>query len=538
MTARDYRFSPLVIRGVHVDCRAQMLRFDRLLEVLEDLARWGFNTVLLEYEDRFPYRGALKPVPGADALTVSQVRQLNKRAAGLGLRIVPLVQCLGHLEYVLRHGRFAALSDRPGSTGRRGTLCPSEDKSFDLYRQMVQQVLDLHGEVRYFHMGGDEAGLGEDCPRCAERRRQVGVSRILVDHYIRCAEWLRGLGPDPIIWCDMALRHPEAMDDLRGKVVIMDWDYWSGTEAVDEPPRVWGLPRPVPRDAQAWPAAHRELFAKYVFTEGGKARAFPYAAYLRDRGFQVIVASAVRSSGDNFCAPMGKHIENVIGAARVAAESHVLGSVITSWALRRAPWPTTEYGLIAGGMTMKNPQVSRQEIDAAFAAEHFGAADPDLARIPLLLGRPVAGLTDSRPRFDDATGGWLGADYDARLEAIRQRQTEYSNELLALRASVQAAEGLLGRVQPRTPRQRSRTAVWKWAADVLRHCADLGPEMLAPPGPHDLAALKACRADAGKLAARTGRLLKGLYTDRTVRDEQQTRFGAQLAYIDRLIGGK
>ena len=32
-------------------------------------------------------------------------------------------------------------------------------------------------------------------------------------------------------------------------------------------------------------------------------------------------------------------IDNVIGAARAAKESDTLGMVVTSWALRRSPWP-------------------------------------------------------------------------------------------------------------------------------------------------------------------------------------------------------
>jgi len=42
----------LPVRGVHIDCRAQMLRFETLRRIYRDPARWGFNTVLFEYDDR------------------------------------------------------------------------------------------------------------------------------------------------------------------------------------------------------------------------------------------------------------------------------------------------------------------------------------------------------------------------------------------------------------------------------------------------------------------------------------------------------
>ena len=57
---------PLGVRGVHIDCRAQMLCCERIRQIYGDLARWGFNTVLFEYEDRFPFRGTLRRIAAAE----------------------------------------------------------------------------------------------------------------------------------------------------------------------------------------------------------------------------------------------------------------------------------------------------------------------------------------------------------------------------------------------------------------------------------------------------------------------------------------
>lgn len=529
----DFRFSPLVIRGVHVDCRAQMLRFERIVEIFHDLARWGFNTVLLEYEDRFPYSGRLQKLAAEDALTAGQVRRLDALAKKLGLSIIPLVQCLGHLEYVLQFPQFRRLADGRGERQWPSTLCPSDGRGLKLFQEMAGQVLAMHPDSRYFHMGGDEAKLNPDCPRCAARRRTAGISRMLVDHYVRCADWIRPQGPEPVIWGDLLLAHPEALDLVRGHATIMDWNYWDGLRPGDRP-RPWGEPRKNPTQPRSWPEAHRKLFPPYLFTKDGQARPFPYTPFLRDRGFPVIIASAIRSSGDSFCVPKPRSVENVMGAAVAAAESHVLGSVITSWALRRAPWPLTEHALIAGAMTMKDPRVSRGEIDAAFALEHFGLADARLAKISALLGESVWGLVDSRPRFTGLPAAWYGLDAKGRIEYIQKDLPQFRRQLAALKRSIPRAEALLAKARPMSKRQKQRVALWRWAADVLKHFVELGPELLKAPGKHDAKRLAALNKSAKALAQRTEKLLSPIYTARTMREELQTRFGSQREFLEKM----
>ena len=533
-------FAPLPIRGAHIDCRAQTLHYDRIVEIFGDLARWGFNTVLFEYENRFPYRGRLRRAVAEDALTRKGIRDLAKIASSLGLKIIPLVHCLGHLEYVLHlpHMRRYAepSSAHPWTRGEQPvphTVCPSHPGSRALFREMVAQVLELHPNARYFHMGGDEAELSPRCPRCGGRIRGEGLSNILVEHYIERADWLRGQGPDPIIWCDMPLRHPEAIDRLRGHLTIMDWDYWSLQRPSDRG-RVWGAQDRDFRKPETWPSPHRKLFAEYILTDDGRATPFPYARFWRDHGFPVIVAPAVRSAGDNFCAPAPYHVDNVIGAAKTAHAHHLLGAVITSWALRRAPWPLTEYGLIAGAMTMKNPRVSRKAIDARFAREHFGSPDPALAKIPKLLGRPLSGYLDSLAAFDPLSKGWPGLDYRVRIPLIK-KNPEYPAALTKMRSDIRLADKLLEKAKPVTPRQRERTRLWKWAGEVLYYFAEFGPQLLVRPGRHNMKTLKGYRERSLKLAEKTRKVLSPIYTERTMGEEHQTRFGIHFDYLDEVL---
>lgn len=534
--AERFHYSPLPIKGVQIDCRAQLMRPERILSILPDLARWGLNTILVEYFDKFPYEGRLRKAVAPDAFTRGQVRELVRTATDLGLQVIPLVQCCGHMGWVLRHASFRHLAEGSGRNRGIHSLCPADPGSAKLFREMAEQVIEVHGGCRYFHMGGDEVELADDCLRCRDRKKAEGVSRLLVDHYIACADWLRSHGPDPILWCDMPLRHPEALDLLRGHTIIMDWDYWSGLKPRRDRAHAWGIPRENVFKPERWPAAHRELFRSYFFAEDGKsARPFPYTKCLRDRGFQVIVAPAIRSYGDSFCVPKALSVENCIGAARTASEAHVLGCIITSWALRRAPWPLTEYSLMAGAMTMANPLVSRREIDARFADEHFGVADPKLAQIPLLLGVNCAGgMLGSLNDLDPRTGHWFGIDYTRRVEWAKSDPNALQS-FADLKKNLHKAARLLSRARPKTPRQQERMRFWLWAHDVLAHFAEFGPQVLEEPGTHDPKLLRRFRKRAVALQAKTDRLLRPLLTDHTMVSEHQIRFGIHLDWIDAMI---
>ena len=56
-----------------------------------------------------------------------------------------------------------------------------------------------------------------------------------------------------------------------------------------------------------------------------------------------------------------------------------------------------------------------------------------------------------------------------------------------------------------------------------------------PPGRHDAGRLKRYRRAAQALAGRTATRLGPILTERTMREEQQTRFGIHLDYLDAMI---
>jgi hexosaminidase len=100
------------IRCLHLDLKGQPPTPQRLLSLLELLAKARYNAVLVEWEDMFPWtcderfrcETAYKP---------EELKAFVAKAKELGIDIIPLVQCLGHLETPLKFPEYAHLREVP-----------------------------------------------------------------------------------------------------------------------------------------------------------------------------------------------------------------------------------------------------------------------------------------------------------------------------------------------------------------------------------------------------------------------------------------
>ena len=100
-TAFDKLFSkdkPVIQkRGVHMDLKGLPPTAERFVQLLKIFAAARYNVVLVEWEDSFPWT-VDKRFRSPTAYTPDDIRRFRKAANDLGLEIIPLVQCLGHME--------------------------------------------------------------------------------------------------------------------------------------------------------------------------------------------------------------------------------------------------------------------------------------------------------------------------------------------------------------------------------------------------------------------------------------------------------
>lgn len=242
------------IRGFHLELRYAMPRFERILEIIDEIALFKFNTLLMEYENRFPYN-KYSDIRSNHAFTEEELKTMLSYAKERFVEIIPLQQTLGHLEYILKKDKYNHLrevkeddivTELPFSFNGVGfkhfndidEICATNEEAYKLIEELCSEVISSHPQSKYIHIGCDEAWNLLTCSSCIDRYGKDGARKLYIDHINRMAALVREAGKTPIIWDDM-LRHFEKEDfELLDKnIILMCWlyfrsDYQKGSELI------------------------------------------------------------------------------------------------------------------------------------------------------------------------------------------------------------------------------------------------------------------------------------------------------------------
>ncbi|BES98736.1 Glycosyl hydrolase family 20, catalytic domain [Nesidiocoris tenuis] len=224
-------------RLVHLDLKRAPLKVDYLEKLFPQLKNWGATGLLIEWEDTFPYQGELTvigsagdcgrskaPDPGGGAYTEDDVGRILQLADSNDLMVVPLVQTFGHLEFVLRHSKYAHLrevSKYPSS------ICPSHPETMLLITSMIDQVIAMMPKsLQFFHIGADEVWHLGMCSLCSEQDKFT----VLMNHLLSILRYFKERYPDvrPIMWDDMLRNVPTHLIKeycISDLVDLMVWYY-------------------------------------------------------------------------------------------------------------------------------------------------------------------------------------------------------------------------------------------------------------------------------------------------------------------------
>ena len=153
-------------RVVHIDMKGAPPRLPYLISTLPLLVKAGATDLLLEYEDMFPFSGHLRNVSSRLALSRAEISSLVQAAKDNGLKVIPLVQTFGHMEWLLKLERFKHLRESPHYPE---SICPSQEETMDILRTMLMQVMEMHPDSKHIHIGCDEVFHIGECSQCVQR---------------------------------------------------------------------------------------------------------------------------------------------------------------------------------------------------------------------------------------------------------------------------------------------------------------------------------------------------------------------------------
>ena len=98
------------IKAFHIDLRIQVMPISALRNYAAELAEFGLNTLIVEWEASYPYKKHAI-ISNEYAYTSQEVESFISHCTRLGIEVIPLQQCFGHVEYILRHDRYAHLRE-------------------------------------------------------------------------------------------------------------------------------------------------------------------------------------------------------------------------------------------------------------------------------------------------------------------------------------------------------------------------------------------------------------------------------------------
>ncbi len=328
----------------HLDLKGMQLGQELLLEWVERLAAFGYTGLLVEYEDRFPYRSPLARRKD-EVWSPEFLRSFLDTARRVGLSVIPLQQTLGHLEYALRWDLYA---EYRMPVGFPSTLHLGSPKAKAWLKELLVEVIRAHEDSPVIHLGMDEArSLGTYA-----KANGLDPLELFLTHLEELCEICEAHGKTPMIWSDMLEDHlkPENIERIcgfRDRVILVFWEYAASGNPVDvvrfsgrrcsqywlENPEVPGGPKLSKGSlwTEEWHPSIAKLAERF---RAGEAHFKPLfqAAVWKELGFRVWGAGAASASEDGPLIPMyHRRIANLDNWKQAVEEWYLDGLIVTAW---------------------------------------------------------------------------------------------------------------------------------------------------------------------------------------------------------------
>jgi len=216
-----------MIAAFQWDLARQAERLDWLLAQLPRYADWGYRELYVHLEDALEYP-SLPGVARGDAYSQRQFARLVDGASRVGIGVVPIVNLLGHTQYLIKVPGLRDLNELrapDGSPLERGQVCP-------LHPRMLEVADLLLGDVAPFctagkvHVGLDESfSLGRH-PLSAAEIAEIGIEAHFGRYVQRLDGVARARGLRLGMWADMLALLPGAVAYLPPGITAYDWYYY------------------------------------------------------------------------------------------------------------------------------------------------------------------------------------------------------------------------------------------------------------------------------------------------------------------------
>ncbi|ALJ06766.1 N-acetyl-beta-hexosaminidase [Pseudalgibacter alginicilyticus] len=479
------------IKGFHLDLRIQVMTPQALKELADELSGFGINTLIMEWEGTYPYKKHAV-ISNEYSYTREEITDFIAYCDDLGIKVIPLQQSLGHVEYILRNPRYSHLKEDRKDISQ---LCPMEAvESKSLFKDLFSDLVETHNSD-YIHIGGDETYLLGHCEKCQLKVKEEGKSKLFVDYMKMITELVIELGKKPVMWADIILKHPEAASELPKETIFVDWNY------------------------------------------GWKINHFGDIPKLQEMGFTFWGAPAIRCHPDNwYVTDWTTHFKNQKDFIPYAREAGYEGMVITSWSTTgvygftwdvgydvidmvqiRNTYPLSAFRILIASYAKAldmNTAINPQDFVVAYASDRFGFNKAEALKLWDFLSAEPELISNGHPTKSES------------IAKMKETYNSVRKELLKLKTKQNEAE----------------LSQFKLMADLRMHYLDFkevefkynAPNFLSSQAPVLLKELDVILLDAKRLNKRFLKLNKGFLYDSELKEQNELRVQAVHVLYDRL----
>jgi hypothetical protein len=212
------------INGVMVDCSRLIERREYYYRLLDFMAQWRMNLLLLHFSDdhglsiRLP---GFQDIAAPRAFSPREIRSLIRYAARRGIELVPEIETFGHVRFLTDHPDFAHL--RVGRRTRNlsfNAIDPLQPESARVMERLIRQVAKLFPS-RWLHIGCDEVNL----EACCRRRPELDPDELWCQHVNRMIALARRHRRVPVFWADHPAGNRRIRQMMRKDAVAVWWNY-------------------------------------------------------------------------------------------------------------------------------------------------------------------------------------------------------------------------------------------------------------------------------------------------------------------------
>jgi hexosaminidase len=229
-------------RAIHYDTKHHQDKSTYVRSFIKDLSRYKVNMLLWEWEDKFSYPS--HPEIGAPgAFTMKEMQEFTRYAKQYHIQIVPLVQGLGHVSFILKWPQYNHLREIESSNWE---FCPLKSGSYDLLFDLWKDAIEATPGSAYIHMGSDETYELSACEQCKAKSNEIGKEGLYQLFINKAAEYLKAKGRKVMVWeRPMGWQKSESpakgIEPTKGLVFTEEYNYETSSQSYAKAAKALGF---------------------------------------------------------------------------------------------------------------------------------------------------------------------------------------------------------------------------------------------------------------------------------------------------------